>query len=1219
MRKTAVVLVLALALAAGSLWAREPEGARSAGITGARESMERRDFEPVPPERGTEGPCPPEGVVSFWYSLGPLGSMTDALAADPFQSDVIYTGSSWGGGLYKSDFAGTTQQWTGKGMTDDHITDVVASPDVQGRLFASTLHGGVFRSDDGGATWTCVTGTGVDFYGCHGLLMDPSDADHLIAYGWKSGNPRVRCNGVWVPILDGGYAESFDSGAHWAYHDIIGGLQVGAMAMDPNHSNKLYARLYGATVPGQEFASTENGGVNWSVFTPPTGPHGIVETLAVSPVDGRLVAGTDPPMVSTDGGHTWTTHSSLSGSCCQRGVVFSQATPGFLWAGGVNLSTSANNAGSFSQKWQGGSYPPYPTYGYHFGTEALLGTDGGLFATSDQGGSFQWQTKGKPTFMYRVAIDPSDGQHYVCSMQDFPGAYTTNNGGNWGYPNCWESGTFRFHPGNPDIVYWGDSSQVKKSTDGGVHFSDASTGLPGTAAPTRFAFDLNPNNGNALVVGTGSGPYYSYDGAMHWQAASISMEPGDSVMDVVASPAFSDVFYLLTTDAYWTRSQIFRSVNNGLTWSLRDADAPPMQRLHADPFDWNTLYGTNWQNCGSDGLHVSTDGGSSWTFKPGPPIGAITMEGFDPTLPIWADRQNPGHLWMGTAAGIAHTDDYGDHWSDFSPAMHASAVFDIAQDPSNPDRLFAATYGMGLARYASLWLLPLKKIYPVFEVITGTAPFHLTGSSVVTGGTEPFSYLWDYGDGSPPDPSPRATHVYTQPGHYTVRLTVTDADGEASWSPPVAVTALEPIAVTASGSPSQGSPPLEVTFSASAGGGTPSYAYDWDFGDGSAHGSGTSPSHTYASPGLYAWTLAVTDAGGGTGSASGTVDTRGRCLIDCEATVPATFTVGRPETFTSEATATECLGALTLHWEFGDGTSSDEPLPSHAYAAPGAYTWTLTASSDGVVCRRAGSATVLEAASCAITCTASVTPLTGTAPLAVSFSADAPTTDCTETPAYAWTFGDGAVSSLQSPTHTYASAGTYTWSVAASANGRSASAGGEVTVLEPPCVLTCSATVPSWGQTGTAVDFAAASTTDHCQGSPAYAWTFGDGATSTVQNPSHGYAAPGSYDWSLTVSAGGETCARQGTLVIVQAPAITSLVKAGNPFRLKVYGAHFQPGVQVFLGGSVEPWANVKFKSDSKLLVKGGSSLKALFPKGVAVMVKVVNPDGGWAEGAYTR
>jgi PKD repeat protein len=645
-----------------------------------------------------------------------------------------------------------------------------------------------------------------------------------------------------------------------------------------------------------------------------------------------------------------------------------------------------------------------------------------------------------------------------------------------------------------------------------------------------------------------------------------------------------------------------------------------MQRLHADPFDWNTLYGTNWQNCGEDGLYVSTNGGSAWTYKPGPPIGPVTLEGFDHSLPVWADRQKQGHLWMGTGLGIAHSDDYGDHWTDFSRSLRASQVCDIAQAPSDPTRLLAATYGMGLAHYGTLWFFPLMKIYPHFEWIQGVAPFTLSGSSTVTGGAEPYSYVWDYGDGSPPEASPRALHVYTVPGTYRLRLTVTDANGEVGWSAPETVQVFEPLSVTAAATPHQGSPPLEVSFSASIGGGAAPYVYEWEFGDGAPVSTSPAPSHTYLSPGRYRWSLLVTDSGGGTGSATGTVDTAGRCLVTCTASAPTAGAVGNDLVFEGDAVPSECVEAANLQWDFGDGSTAEGSPVSHAYASPGTYGWSLSASADGILCRRGGWVTVVEAAACVLICSGQAQPASGTAPLTVAFTADATATDCTEAPSFLWDFGDGTGSAEQNPSHNYVGPGTFPWTVTASANGRSASSGGEVNVAEPPCTLTCAATVPAWGQTGTSVDFAASASPEHCQGQVSFDWDFGDGSAHAAEaSTAHAYAAPGAYTWTLAAVVDSESCIRQGVVTVVQAPSLTALVKASDPFRVKVFGASFAEGASVFLGGSPEPWLSVRRKGDSKLVLRGGASLKALFPKGVPVTVKVVNPDGGWAEAPFVR
>jgi uncharacterized repeat protein (TIGR01451 family) len=84
-------------------------------------------------------------------------------------------------------------------------------------------------------------------------------------------------------------------------------------------------------------------------------------------------------------------------------------------------------------------------------------------------------------------------------------------------------------------------------------------------------------------------------------------------------------------------------------------------------------------------------------------------------------------------------------------------------------------------------------------------------------------------------------------------------------------------------------------------------------------------------------------------------------------------------------------------------------------------------------------------------------------------------------------------------------------------------------------------------------------------------------------------------------------------------PTITSAEKVTNPFRVKISGGNFQPGVQVFIGSDTTPWPNVTYKSSVRITLKGGADLKAKFPKGVPVQIRVVNPDSGQAITTLTR
>ncbi len=89
--------------------------------------------------------------------------------------------------------------------------------------------------------------------------------------------------------------------------------------------------------------------------------------------------------------------------------------------------------------------------------------------------------------------------------------------------------------------------------------------------------------------------------------------------------------------------------------------------------------------------------------------------------------------------------------------------------------------------------------------------------------------------------------------------------------------------------------------------------------------------------------------------------------------------------------------------------------------------------------------------------------------------------------------------------------------------------------------------------------------------------------------------------------------------ILVQPPVVTGVTKLANPFRLKVTGSNFKSGIQVFIGGSATPWSKTLPKRSTLLLLKGGASLKALFPKGQSVAIELVNTDGGTATTSYTR
>lgn len=164
--------------------------------------------------------------------------------------------------------------------------------------------------------------------------------------------------------------------------------------------------------------------------------------------------------------------------------------------------------------------------------------------------------------------------------------------------------------------------------------------------------------------------------------------------------------------------------------------------------------------------------------------------------------------------------------------------------------------------------------------------------------------------------------------------------------------------------------------------------------------------------------------------------------------------------------------------------------------------------------------------------TASVT--SGDAPLSVVFT-DASDPGSASITAWSWSFGDGSVGLTQHPTHIYTSAGTYTvsLSVMTSVGTDTETKTGYIVVTEagPTAAFTASSTS---GLEPLSVAFTDTSTAGSASITK-WAWSFGDGSTSSEQNPTHIYVSPGKYDVSLTVttSIGDDTETKQDYIFAV--------------------------------------------------------------------------------------
>ena len=185
-------------------------------------------------------------------------------------------------------------------------------------------------------------------------------------------------------------------------------------------------------------------------------------------------------------------------------------------------------------------------------------------------------------------------------------------------------------------------------------------------------------------------------------------------------------------------------------------------------------------------------------------------------------------------------------------------------------------------------------------------------------------------------------------------------------------------------------------------------------------------------------------------------------------------------------------------WSFGDGNTSTLQNPSHTYVTAGTYTVTLTATNTG------GSNTVSNAGYITVTYAVPVASFTsnvtsGTTPLYVAFT----DTTINSPTSWSWYFGDGGKSAEQNPTYEYTYAGTFTvmLTVANDAGSDTESTTGYITVTS---VTTPVASFTADVRSGTiplTVQF-----TDTSSYTPtSWEWSFGDGSSSTEENPVHTY------------------------------------------------------------------------------------------------------------------
>lgn len=416
---------------------------------------------------------------------------------------------------------------------------------------------------------------------------------------------------------------------------------------------------------------------------------------------------------------------------------------------------------------------------------------------------------------------------------------------------------------------------------------------------------------------------------------------------------------------------------------------------------------------------------------------------------------------------------------------------------------------------------------------SGCAPLLVTFTDNSTG--NPTLWTWDLGNGNT-SMQQNPTTIFFNPGVYNVKLIIKNAAGTTdSIIKNQFITVYSNPVVHFSASKNSGCSDLNVQFNdlSTTASGSINY-WEWDFGDGTLS-SLQNPNHTYTVGGSFTVTLKVKNSLGCTSIISRP------SYINVVQGVKANFAFNTILTCTPPATVhfqnTSTGSAITSYvWNFGDGNTSINSNPTHTYSTAGSYTVKLKVSNaNGCI----DSIEKINVVNIGAVTAAFSNPQTVCKGNAFSFQ-----NNSTPTPvSVLWTFGDGSFSTAFNPVKTYNNTGTYQVKLISNFGACIDSVIKNVTVINKP-----TAQFSHTGSNGSCVAPDTVHFLNNSINADSYTWLFGDGGSSSLQNPSHQYSATGNYTVTLIAhsNTGCNDTIVKTNYVIIGPPKITSFT--GIPF-----------------------------------------------------------------------
>ncbi|MCR9295073.1 MAG: hypothetical protein NXI32_20340 [bacterium] len=671
-----------------------------------------------------------------WKSIGPVfqGGRIECIAVDPEQPSTMYVGVG-SGGLWKTINNGLTWTPTFEQQSSIAVGDVaVAATDPKTvwlgtgevLLARSALPGmGIFKSEDAGRTWTNM---GLkDTQHIARVLVDPRDAERVFVAAIGHQNSANPERGVFRTD-DGGktWSRVLYSNDHTAAIDLV---------MHPSDSNVLYASMWQRATEGQQHSGKESGiykstdgGESWTRLTNglPVGDNvGRIAIAMATAAPDRLYALVDEGELdgfyrSTDAGQSWSrTYDRLQARWDWCEIRVSPDDPNEVYSIGQNSFVTRDGGLSFT-KIAGDIVHllPHGADVIHLDTHAMwinptdsehivFGTDGGIFVTHDRCRTWLHLNNMPIAECYAATYDMREPFNVYVGTQDNAALYgpvthrpRTGRPDAWKhvYLDPWGGGdsyfTYRDPVDDQTIYYEHQYGELRRKNMATGVTDDIQPRLDGEELRCAWMTPFFPSHHNGQTLYYAANRVFkSTNRGDSW----LPISPDLVSTDVVRNARYQAITALAespvdagTLFAGTDQADMFVTTDDGENWSRIEEGLPKRSftRIFASPHDAQRVFVAQ-SGAGIDDyssyVFRSDDQGNSWTsIGDGLPA--------EPVNVIVEDPRVAELLYVGTDMGVYVSLDGGRQWQSLCANLPTASVYDLFVHPRD-NVLVVATHG----------------------------------------------------------------------------------------------------------------------------------------------------------------------------------------------------------------------------------------------------------------------------------------------------------------------------------------------------------------------------------------------------------------------------------------------------------------------------------------------------------------------------------------------